>query len=135
VLVRQAGPRSRSDIFAQSFTSQTITASQELCGNKSDGTPICVTGDQLAALLASNGNGSRSAGNQSPSTAQSGPSGASSTPESVTQNSANSASSTPDTDSQDDAGSDQATTSPDRIDAPSIIPTGDASTTATSTAQ
>ena len=41
--------------FAQKFTTN------ELCVNKSDGTPVCVTGDQLAALLA--------ADNQSPSPA------------------------------------------------------------------
>jgi hypothetical protein len=38
--------------FAQSFTSETITAANQLCVNKSDGAPICITGDQLAALLA-----------------------------------------------------------------------------------
>jgi hypothetical protein len=38
--------------FAQSFTSETITATNELCVNKSDGLPDCITGDQLAALLA-----------------------------------------------------------------------------------
>jgi len=37
--------------FAQSFTSQTITATNELCVNKSDGTPVCITGDQLASCF------------------------------------------------------------------------------------
>jgi hypothetical protein len=41
--------------FAQSFTSETITATNDLCVNKSDGTPVCLTGDQLAALLAGQG--------------------------------------------------------------------------------
>ena len=39
--------------FADSFTSNTITATNELCVNKSDGSPVCITGDQLAAVLAS----------------------------------------------------------------------------------
>lgn len=66
--------------FAISITSQTITATNQLCIDKSDGTPICITGDQLAALLA--------ADSQSPSPAQLSQAGASGTPESVTQNSA-----------------------------------------------
>jgi len=64
--------------FAQSFTTN------RLCVNKSDGTPVCVTGDQLAALLAANGNG----GNQFPSGAQPSPAATTSLPKSVTQNSA-----------------------------------------------
>ena len=35
--------------FAQTFTTN------QLCVNKSDGTPVCVTGDQLSALLAAQG--------------------------------------------------------------------------------
>ena len=66
--------------FAQSFSSETITATNELCVNKSDGTPVCITGDQLASLLAGNGNGS----NQSPSGAQQSQTATSSLPESVT---------------------------------------------------
>jgi hypothetical protein len=56
----------------------------------SAGTPICLTGDELAALLAGNGNGA----NQSPSAAQQSPAASSSLPMFVTQNSA---STTPDT--------------------------------------
>ena len=62
------------------FFADTITANKQLCAKKSDGTPVCVTGDQLAALLAGNGNG----GNQSPSAAQPSPAATSSLPESVT---------------------------------------------------
>jgi len=124
--------------FAQSFTSQTITASQDLCVDNSAGTPICVTGDQLAALLA-NANGASgnngTTGTQSPTTAQQSQSPATDTPESVTQNSSDFASSTADTASPNNAGSDQATSSLQIVDAPSIVPTQDASTTATSTAQ
>jgi hypothetical protein len=63
--------------FAQSFTSNTITANRQLFVKQSDGTPICITGDQLAALLA--------AENQSPAAAQPSPSGGSNPPGSVTQ--------------------------------------------------
>ncbi len=71
--------------FAQSFTSNTITANQQICVKNSAGTPVCVTGDELAALLAgSSGSGT----NQSPSTAQQSPAATTSLPESVTQNSA-----------------------------------------------
>jgi hypothetical protein len=41
--------------FAHSFTSETITATSDLCINKSDGKPVCLTGDQLAALLTGQG--------------------------------------------------------------------------------
>ena len=118
--------------FAQKITSQEADV-QKLCVTDSanDPSPVCVTKSQLASLLAGNG----SAGNQSPSAPQQNQSAATSTPESVTQNSTNSASTTPDTASQNDAGSEQATTSPDTTDAPSIVPTQDASTTATSTTQ
>jgi hypothetical protein len=46
--------------FAQSFTSNTITATNELCvsDGANDPSPICVTKAQLAALLASQGNSS-----------------------------------------------------------------------------
>ncbi len=33
----------------------TITAKKQLCVDKADGTPVCVTGDQLAAVLAGQG--------------------------------------------------------------------------------
>jgi hypothetical protein len=66
--------------FAQSFSSETITATNELCVNKSDGTPVCITGDQLASLLAGNGNGS----NQSASGAQQSPGAPPNPPKSVT---------------------------------------------------
>jgi endosialidase-like protein/surface protein with Ig-like domain len=39
--------------FAQSFVSNNITANNYLCVKTSSGTPVCVTGDQLAAILAS----------------------------------------------------------------------------------
>ncbi len=78
--------------FAQSFTSNTITFNNELCTKKSDGTPICITGDQLAALLATQGSasnastqGSDSVANQSQSPAQQSPAAGSNPPESVTQ--------------------------------------------------
>ena len=38
--------------FAQSFVSDNITVNNTLCIKDSDGTPVCITGDQLAALLA-----------------------------------------------------------------------------------
>jgi hypothetical protein len=41
--------------FAQSFVSDDITVNNTLCIKKTDGTPICITGDQLAALLAAQG--------------------------------------------------------------------------------
>jgi hypothetical protein len=66
--------------FAQSFTSNTITFNNQLCAKESNGTPICITGDQLAALLA--------AENQSPLVAQPSPTGGTNPPEFVTQNSA-----------------------------------------------
>jgi hypothetical protein len=37
--------------FAQSFTSKQVTATQRLCVDKSDGSPVCLTGDQLAGIL------------------------------------------------------------------------------------
>jgi hypothetical protein len=72
--------------FALSFTSNTITATNELCVSNGSGdeNPVCVTKAQLASLLASQGSGS----NQSPSAAQPSPAATSSFPESVTQNSA-----------------------------------------------
>src|SRR5579862_2928948 len=74
--------------FAQSFTTNQLTfvratgdeldvqklATQQLCATKSDGTEVCVTGDQLAALLAganvpqSSGQGSNSDTNTSAAT-------------------------------------------------------------------
>ena len=123
--------------FAQKFTTN------ELCVNKSDDTPVCVTGDQLAALLAGNGGGTGSGssssgggggeGDQSPSAAQLGPSSASSTPESVTQNFTNSGTSTLDSILQDDTDNAQATTSPATTGSPSIVPSDYASTTASTT--
>jgi hypothetical protein len=41
--------------FADSFTSKTITATNELCIDNSAGSPVCVTGDQLAAVLSAAG--------------------------------------------------------------------------------
>ena len=41
--------------FAQSFASDNITVNNKLCIKKSDGTPVCITGDQLSALLSSQG--------------------------------------------------------------------------------
>jgi hypothetical protein len=79
--------------FAESFASNVITANQQLCVKQSDGTPVCITGDQLAALLASQDTGS----NQSPAVAQPSPSGGSNPPESVTQNSASTTPTTPPT--------------------------------------
>jgi hypothetical protein len=85
--------------FADNFVSAHITVvtgdfqqvnTQKLCETKSDGTPVCVTGDQLAALLAGG-----SGANQSPAAAQPGPGGTSTFPGSVTQNGA--ASTTPGT--------------------------------------
>ncbi len=50
--------------FAQSFTTNILTANtgnfQKLCVQKSDGTSVCVTGDQLATVLA--GSGQQSSG-------------------------------------------------------------------------
>ena len=40
--------------FAQSFTSDKVTT-KELCVEKSDGSTMCVSGDQLAAVLADSG--------------------------------------------------------------------------------
>jgi hypothetical protein len=37
--------------FAHSFASDNITANDSLCVKKSDGTPVCITGDQLASVL------------------------------------------------------------------------------------
>ena len=72
--------------FAQSFTSNTITASNDLCvsDGPNDPAPICVTKAQLAAVLAGNGSGN----NQSPAAAQQSPAAGSNPPVSVTQNSA-----------------------------------------------
>ncbi len=75
--------------FAQSFTSNNITADQQICVKNSAGAPICITGDQLAALLA--------ADNQTQSAAQPGPAGGSNPPESVTQNSASTTATIPPT--------------------------------------
>jgi hypothetical protein len=72
-----------------SFTSNVITANQQLCVKESDGTPICITGDQLAALLA--------AENQSRTAAQQSPASGSNSPESVTQNSTSTTPTTPPT--------------------------------------
>jgi hypothetical protein len=68
----------------------TVTVSDQLCAKRSDGTRVCVTNDQLAALLAG-----ASGGNQSPAAAQPSPDATSTLPGSVTQN--GSASSTPGT--------------------------------------
>jgi hypothetical protein len=62
----------------------TVTVNTGLCAKQSDGTAVCITSDQLAALLASQGSGS----NQSTSGVQQSPAATSSLPESVTQNSA-----------------------------------------------
>ena len=40
--------------FAQSFTSHQVNT-DKLCVKKSDGTPVCITGDQLTSMLASTG--------------------------------------------------------------------------------
>jgi Chaperone of endosialidase/Domain of unknown function (DUF5011) len=57
--------------FANSFTTNQLTfvraTGQELCLQQSDGTPVCVTGDQLAALLA-NADASQSSGQGSGTT-------------------------------------------------------------------
>ena len=53
--------------FAESFTSKSITATQKLCVQKSDGTPVCVTGDQLATFLAGQGAGQGSPASSSES--------------------------------------------------------------------
>jgi hypothetical protein len=55
----------------------------ELCAKKSNGAAVCVTSDQLAALLAG-----ASGTNQSPAAAQPGPNATSTLPGSVTQNGA-----------------------------------------------
>jgi len=39
------------NIYATNITANQVTAS-EFCAKKSDGTPVCITGDQLAAVLA-----------------------------------------------------------------------------------
>ena len=46
--------------FAQSITTKlltadNITANNSLCVKKSDGTPVCITGDQLSAVLSGAG--------------------------------------------------------------------------------
>jgi hypothetical protein len=41
--------------FAQSFVSQNITATQHLCVKKSDGSNVCITGDELNTLLNQSG--------------------------------------------------------------------------------
>jgi hypothetical protein len=43
------------DIYATNVVADDITANKTLCVKKSDGTPVCVTGDQLAAVLAATG--------------------------------------------------------------------------------
>ena len=88
------GQRSlRSTIKSCIFTSNNITFNNELCAKESDGTPICITGGQLAALLATQG----SASNQSQSAAQQSPTGGSNPPGSVTQDSASTTPTTPPT--------------------------------------
>jgi hypothetical protein len=67
--------------FAQSFTSETITATNQLCVNKSDGAPICITGDQLAALLAGQSAPSSSSESSAPASTT--------TPPTITINAAN----------------------------------------------
>jgi hypothetical protein len=78
--------------FADNFVSAHITVTtleadsiiakkmqtQSLCAQKSDGTSICVTGDQLAAVLAGSGNQSPTTSSPSGSVSQNG--GASTTP-------------------------------------------------------
>ena len=60
--------------FADSFTTNELTfnraTGQELCLQQSDGTPVCVTGDQLAAVLAV-ANASQSSGQGSGTTSNS----------------------------------------------------------------
>jgi hypothetical protein len=60
--------------FADSFTTNELTfnraTGQELCLQQSDGTPVCVTGDQLAAVLAVE-NASQSSGQGSGTTSNS----------------------------------------------------------------
>jgi hypothetical protein len=41
--------------FAERFSTRDLTVSNRLCVTKSDGSNVCVTGDQLAALLSTNG--------------------------------------------------------------------------------
>jgi hypothetical protein len=60
--------------FAENFVSRQITATNALCVDNSAGTAVCITGDQLAALLASQGDaqssaqGSGSSGDEASST-------------------------------------------------------------------
>jgi hypothetical protein len=44
--------------FADSFTTQNLTFTRTLCAEESNGAQICITGDQLAALVAQAGQGS-----------------------------------------------------------------------------
>ncbi len=37
--------------FAHSFTSDSVTANNQLCVKNSSGTPVCITGDQLSNIL------------------------------------------------------------------------------------
>ncbi len=80
---------------ATTTNTQTLNAST-VCVAKSDGSPVCITGDQLAALLAAQGT-NNSDSNQSPSAAQQSPAAGSNPPESVTQNSASTTAATPPT--------------------------------------
>ena len=129
------------------FFADTITANKQLCIKKSDGTRVCVTGDQLDALL-TNANvpstATQNGDNQSPSASQSDPSAAAPLPESVTATTtspsvsqisdptppSSSATSTPPsvsaTSDNPAFGTDGTTDTPA---APSIVPTLDASTT------
>ena len=90
-LHRRADPRpNRSPASPRIFVSQNITASQELCVDDTDGTPICVTGDQLASLCgAESGSGGVRATNPLPRPNRANPRRLI-TPKSVTQNSASS---------------------------------------------
>ncbi len=40
------------NVYAQNVTGDTVTAKKTLCVDESNGTPVCVTGDQLAAIMA-----------------------------------------------------------------------------------
>jgi hypothetical protein len=63
--------------FAQSFVSDNITVNNTLCIKDSAGTPVCVNGDQLAALLA---------GSSAPSSSSESSTPASTTPPTITIN-------------------------------------------------
>jgi len=68
--------------FAQSFVSNDITASQELCVGST-----CVTPAQFQAMVAAYNASQATGSNQPPSAAQQSPTGGANPPESVTQNS------------------------------------------------